>query len=134
MTEFEKNPHQRFHKSERLSSRKQIQYLFEKGKSKTFICFMVKYMRLPDDEQETHQVLITVSKRNFKKAVDRNKIKRQLREAYRLNKQQINDLPNKYAIAYIYTLKKMIPFKDLEKELINSLSRLSSELAGDNEK
>jgi len=134
MSEFEKNPRKRLSKSERLSSRKQIQYLFEKGKTKSYSSFIVKYIRLPDDQQETHQVLITVSKRNFKKAVDRNKIKRQLREAYRINKQQINKLPNKYAIAYIYTLKKIVPFKELEKELIKSLSRLNSELARENEK
>ena len=81
-------------KSERLSSKKVINSLFEKGSENTKSVFLypfrVSYL-LQDatDENTLHaptQMLISVSKRYFKHAVDRNLIKRRTREAYRLNK------------------------------------------------
>jgi len=129
MVEFEKNTRKSFQKSERLSSHKHIQRLFSEGKSFSIHPFVVKYLNLKDQELASHQVLISVSKRNFKRAVDRNRIKRQIREAYRLNKHIIADLPDKYAIAYIYTFKEKIPYKNLEDKLIECLSRLKTELA-----
>jgi ribonuclease P protein component len=128
MVEFEKNTRKRFQKSERLSSHRHIQSLFSQGKSFNIPPFVVKYLNLNDQELGNHQVLISVSKRNFKRAVDRNRIKRQIREAYRLNKHIIADLPDKYAIAYIYTFKEKIQSKNLEDKLIECLSRLKNEL------
>lgn len=133
MVEFEKNTRKRLSKSERLSSHKQIQKLFSGGKSFAIHPFVVKYFVLQNQEVENHQVLVSVSKRNFKRAVDRNRIKRQIREAYRLNKHIIADLPDKYAIAYIYTFKEKIQFKNLESKLIECLSRLKTELDTRNE-
>ena len=95
--------------------------------------FVIRYRKLTDHSLLSHQVLVSVSKRNFKRAVDRNRLKRQIREAYRLNKHLLTNLPDKYAIAYIYTFKKMIPYKDLENKLIESLSRLQTELSKINE-
>ena len=123
----------RFRKSERLANKKLIAALFAEGK--TFSCppFTVRYLHIPDQDAGPHQVLISVSKRNFKRAVDRNKIKRQVREAYRLHKHLLSELPNTYAIAYIYTFKKMMPNKDLEDKLILCLSRLKKEYGNANE-
>jgi len=74
---------QTFKKGERLSSEKSIATLFAEGDSFFQYPFKVVYKK----EQSTYpfsvQLLISVSKRNFKKAVDRNKIKRLIREAYR---------------------------------------------------
>ena len=133
MVEFEKNTRKRLPKSERLSSHNQIQKLFSEGKSFAIHPFVVKHFVLQNQEVDSHQVLVSVSKRNFKRAVDRNRIKRQIREAYRLNKHIITDLPNKYAIAYIYTFKEKIQFKILENKLIECLSRLKIELDTRNE-
>jgi ribonuclease P protein component len=68
-----------------------------------------------------------VPKRNFKKAVDRNKIKRRLRESYRSNKMLLNVGENKinsYFIAYIYVGKQILPYKEIEDKLKSSLGRL----------
>ena len=133
MSNFEKDTRKRLRKSERLSSQKQIQALFTAGKSFNAPPFAIRYSKLADQSLESHQILVSVSKRNFKRAVDRNRIKRQIREAYRLNKHLLVDQIDKYAIAYIYTFKKMIPYKDLENKLIESLSRLQTELSKINE-
>jgi ribonuclease P protein component len=133
MDKFENEPRKRLRKSERLSSKIQIQALFTEGKSFSTPPFVVRYSRLVEQDLATHQALVSVSKRNFKRAVDRNRLKRQIREAYRLNKHLLADLSNKYAIAYIYTFKKMIAYKDLENKLIESLTRLQTELSKRNE-
>ena len=128
MEKFEKNTRKRLRKEERLSSKKLINLLFTEGSSFKTHHFVIRYIIIPEEYPLYHQLLVSVSKRNFKLAVVRNKLKRQIRESYRLNKHLINDLSNKYAIAYIYTGKKTIPYKDLEKELISSLRRLKKEL------
>lgn len=74
-------------------------------------------------EASQNQVLFTVSKRNFKKAVDRNKIKRRMREAYRLNKTQLSN-SQKLAIAYIYTPKEILPFVQIQEGMVKSFKRL----------
>jgi ribonuclease P protein component len=111
-----------FPKSERLYKSKAIQELFDKGSSFHFAPFRVLVKRA-DDQIPAHQVLITVSRRNFKKAVDRNLLKRRIRESYRLNKQKIGDLP-KLQIAYIYTADRILEFHQIQEKLIGSFNRL----------
>jgi ribonuclease P protein component len=112
-----------FKKEERLSKEKAIQELFEKGSSFYLYPFKVYFMHNPNPDSEAHQVLISVSKKNFKRAVDRNSIKRRIREAYRLNK---NRLPgqNKLAIAYIYSIKEILPTAQIQERLLKTFKRL----------
>jgi ribonuclease P protein component len=112
-----------FKKEERLSKEKIIQELFEKGSSFYSYPFKVYFMQNPDVASTVHQVLISVSKKNFKKAVERNAIKRRIREAYRLNK---NLLPgqNKLAIAYIYSVKEILPSAQIRERLVKTFKRL----------
>ncbi len=73
-------------KEERLCHRKDISTLFRKGNSVFIPGYSVKWIYAERDQHYPVRMLIAVPKRNFKKAVDRNKIKRILREAYRHNK------------------------------------------------
>ncbi|MEN9684261.1 MAG: hypothetical protein RLZZ28_47 [Bacteroidota bacterium] len=74
-----------YHKAEKLKSRKVLNRLFTEGKS--FSVFPVKlFYAIDDDNTAAVKAGVGVSARNFKKAVDRNRIKRLLRECYRLNK------------------------------------------------
>src|SRR5438309_2863389 len=74
-----------FGKTDRLKSRKQIDELFARGKSIVVFPVRVSY-RFFSSEAIILQAAVSVSKKHFKKAVDRNRIKRLLREAYRLQK------------------------------------------------
>jgi ribonuclease P protein component len=120
-----------FKKTERLHHRNDIKELFEKGSSFYLYPFKVLYLTQELIEKPSpQQILISVPKRKFKKAPDRNFIKRQIREAYRQNKSLIApDLLNKnLRIAYIYTSDKKMPTLTLAKKLKKTLERLSQEL------
>ena len=75
---------QKFPKNEKLKSSKTNENLFLNGKK--HIQFPLKIIYLETSESENNKVAFSVPKRNFKKAVERNRIKRLLREIYRLNK------------------------------------------------
>jgi ribonuclease P protein component len=110
-----------FPKSLRLTGKKQISLLFSKGKSK--IAFPFRVLTLPL-EQQPARVLFSVSSRNFKKAVDRNRIKRMMREAYRLNRYRAGTVSA--MIAYIYISKEILPYSVIEEKMISTLSNLSN--------
>ena len=118
-----------FPKSERLHSKKLIQELFTEGSSFYLYPFKLIYLRKPD--VESNQVLVSVSKKKFKKAVTRNKLKRLIKEAYRLNKHSLlepSSTSSNVLIGYIYTGKEVLPFELIESKLKKSLLRLSKEL------
>jgi ribonuclease P protein component len=119
-------------KNERLKSHKLIEHLFSKGKS--FSVFPVKALF---DFTDLHsdvplQAGVAVSKKNFKKAVDRNRIKRLLREAYRLQKNELQlklEGDNKQlAIFFIYTGKELPVINDLKDKIKVILLHLQSVL------
>jgi len=115
-----------FKKEERITSKKLIQELFSKGSSFYLYPFKVIWLAKPDQNTGHRQILISVPKRKFKRAVDRNLLKRRIREAYRLNKQIISPLQiNKtFSIVYIYTTNKILPQNLISKKLISSLKKL----------
>src|SRR5690606_855089 len=107
----------RLQKNERLHSKKSIKELFNKGSSFFLYPFKVMYMTVEDPHAETNQVLFSVSKRKIKKAVDRNYIKRRVKEAYRLNKSLISSSVAKNKIALIYVASEL---EDRKSTRLNS--------------
>ncbi len=120
---------QTFGKQEHLCSITEIQNLFHEGRS--FFRHPVKLYWLPGEwkGQAVVKVLVSVSKRNFRKAVDRNYIKRILRECYRLNKAiAVEGLAGrKCYLALVYSGKEIPEFKSLEPIIIKLLERLIKE-------
>ncbi len=112
-------------KKERLSKEIWIRELFDKGSSFYFHPFKVLYLPHPDQDSTVNEVLFSVPKRQFKKAVDRNTIKRRLREAYRLNKSGFPDSP-KFLIAYIYTAKTILPSETFQQKVLGTIQKISS--------
>ena len=66
--------------------------------------------------------MISVSRKNFRKAVDRNRIKRRIRESIRSNKNLLPQDP-KLLIAYIYTAKEILTFAQIQERLVKTLNR-----------
>ena len=117
----------KFPKNERLCSKKLIDSLFSKGKSIFLYPYRIKYLSTSQVDIKNNQFLVTVPKKIFKRAVDRNLIKRRVREAYRLNKSTNlkSREPKEYLlIAYIYVAKEILDYDKIESKLIESLKRL----------
>lgn len=116
-------------KNERLSSRKLIEKLFADGGSFLIYPFKVVWMDFDLETEYPAQFGITVSKKNFKRAVQRNRIKRLGREAYRLNKHILyTKLPTTgktRAFMFIYIARDILTFQQIEDKIILILQRLS---------
>jgi ribonuclease P protein component len=113
-----------FRKTERLSRKKWIQELFDKGSSFNFYPYRILYIAHPEPPASANQAMFSVSKRLFRRAVDRNKIKRRMREAYRHNKGP-EELSGKLLIAYIYTAREILPSTVLREKLAKSWGTIS---------
>lgn len=129
-----------FKKQERLCSRSLIGKLFKEGKS--FLVYPVKvvYLELVDEASESAdvplQVLISVSKKRFKLAAHRNKIKRLMRESYRTNKSEFTKLlikkERKIVIGLIYIGDSIAEFGYLRSKIISVMKRLKQEFSSIN--
>lgn len=119
-----------FNKKERLSGTKLIDRLFSKGKSFVVYPFRIIYVSIPDtgENEARASVLISVSKKKFKTAVKRNRIKRLMRESYRLNKHPLhlvlNDKNKHIAVAFIYLDTEIKGYDFFEKKMKEALSVL----------
>lgn len=123
-------PRYGFPKAERLKSRRQIDGLFAKGKSyNAFPVRMAYYLfTTPDGAEPGLLVGVSAPKRHFKKAVDRNRIKRQLREAYRLQKadliEMMGGVPLSGHVFFLYTDKVLPDYKTIETAVGKCLQHL----------
>ncbi len=117
---------QTFSKTERLCSQVLIERLVEKGKSFNSFPFRITWMEIAESSSPI-KIVISVPKRIVKKAVERNKIKRQIREVYRKENQKCYDLlgDKKILLMLVYTSKTKMEFKVLEEKIIEALQRLN---------
>ena len=115
-------------KKERLSWKRYIDLLFQKGQS--FVAFPLRVVYLPLDEElpARASILISIPKKKFKRAVKRNLLKRQVREAYRVRKYDLLEpleAKNKsMLIAFLYLDKEIHPYTTMEKAMNKAINIL----------
>ncbi|MDM1396990.1 ribonuclease P protein component [Myroides odoratimimus] len=106
-------------KKEKLKSKTVIEELFTTGKTVSKYPLRMVYVQIANQEDLPLKVGVSVSKRHFKKAVDRNYFKRLLREAYRLNKHLLlENIDKPYAMMLFYQSKDRLTFKDVNEKMI----------------
>lgn len=120
-----------FTKEERLSSKRVIDRLFTNGRSFSLPPFQVTWESEPFGTALQARVLIGASRRKMRKAVDRNLMKRRMREAYRQNKKPFYDFlesKSKFcSFALIYASGRIAEYKEVEEKIILILERLQRE-------
>ena len=103
-------------KTEKLKKKKYIDLLFTEGKTVTKYPLRLVFVPV-DDLDVPLQMGVSVSKKYFKKAVDRNYYKRVLRECYRLNKHLLlKDLSKKYVMMFFYQTKDRLSYQEIEEK------------------
>jgi ribonuclease P protein component len=123
-----------FVKAERICSRKTIKDLIEQNKTIFAYPFKCYYSISADNsELSCNQIVVTVSKRLFKRAVVRNLIKRRTKEVYRLNKNEIfnekqsNNVKN-FQLIIVYISKEILSYPEIEKGMIQLLKLISHKM------
>jgi len=121
-----------FGKEYKLCSHTQIDALFNEGKKVKEYPLTVIYKQTDHAIPKPFQLLISVPKRLFKKAHDRNYIKRCIREVVRKNKieleTQLETNNKKLIFAVVYTSKEQLAFTDLEQKLVRVLGKLTLQI------
>ena len=123
---------QSFGKAERLNSKKLMDELFNKGSSFVLYPFRVYYLKHEQPVPSQVQVMMGVSKKNFASAVDRNRVKRLMRESYRKNKNIIGVTlsaeTKNLAVAFLFSDKKLPEYKFVEQKMIAALNSLTEKI------
>lgn len=119
-----------FHKNERLCSKKRIETLFAGG-SRVLSAYPLRAIyRENDIPTEMPSLLISVSKRHFKHAIERNLVKRRIREAYRINRHLLIDSLKKgqhIDLAFIWMSDEVSDFLTVETRIKNLLHRIAED-------
>lgn len=122
-------------KQDRLKSKKIIDSLFVDGSSQFTYPIKLSYKWLPLENNDYLPLLfsVTVPKKKIRLAVNRNKIKRRIREAYRLHKFQIqesvtNGQNQQLVLMFIYITNEIVPYKVIEKSVSHILKKLANEV------
>lgn len=122
---------------ERIKSTKLIDTLFSGSNSQSIAAYPLRVVYLTatrDNEAMQTQMMVSVSKRHFKRAVKRNRVKRQIREAYRLNKQILLESLNTHhsqvslTMAFIWQSDELYPSSVVQESMKNLLHRIAERL------
>ncbi len=115
-----------------MCSKKNIDLLFLKGSNAISYPLKLIYLETDIDYVNPCQAMFVVPKRAFKRAHDRNKLKRRLREAYRLNKASFYEVlktkNKKIILSFLYVGKKIEDYKQIENAVNNHLKRIETAL------
>ena len=120
-------------KTEKLKSKTTIDLLFSKGKSVSKyplrLVFVESDYGIPEDSDQKLKMGVSVSKKYFKHAVDRNYFKRVLRETYRLNKHiLVDNLDKKYAFMFFYQTKERLSYQEIHTKTIQLFKKFVQQL------
>ncbi|AWK03586.1 ribonuclease P protein component [Flavobacterium crocinum] len=116
-------------KNERLKSKTTIGLLFSEGKSVSKYPLRLVYRQAEENSEEQTKVGVSVSKKYFKKAVDRNYFKRVLRETYRLNKHLLLDNLNQpYSIMLFYQTKDRLSYEEINTKTIQLFEKFTAQI------
>ena len=120
-------------KEERLSWKRHIDYLFEQGKSFIAYPLRVVYVVMEAGELKAPaSFLVSVSKKKFKRAVKRNRVKRQVREAYRTRKADLcttlDQNGKSLLVAFLYLEKETLPSSSIDKAMMKALRTLGEKV------
>lgn len=122
---------------ERIKSKKLIDTLFNGGNSRSLTAFPLRIVYMirarESDDNSQAQIMVSVSKRHFKRAVKRNRIKRQIRETYRQNKELLLDVliqkpETTVCMAFIWQSDQLFPSSDIEHCMKSLLQRVAEKL------
>ena len=112
-------------KAEKLKSKKIIDLLFSEGKSVSKYPLRLVYVQHNFEENVVLKMGVSVSKKNFKHAVDRNYFKRVLRECYRLNKSILTEnLEAKYCCMFFYQTKDKLTYAEINEKTVLLFEKL----------
>ena len=113
-------------KIEKLKSKTTIDLLFSEGNSVSKFPLRLVYVENKEENAELMKMGVSVSKKYFKKAVDRNYFKRVLRETYRLNKHiLIDNLEKPYAFMFFYQTKERLSYQEIEEKTIQLFQKFN---------
>jgi ribonuclease P protein component len=113
-------------KKEKLKSKTTINLLFSEGNSVSKFPLRLVYVENKEPNAELIKMGVSVSKKYFKKAVDRNYFKRVLRETYRLNKHLlIDNLEKPYAFMFFYQTKERLSFQEIEEKTVQLFQKFN---------
>jgi len=116
-------------KNERLKSKTTIGLLFSEGKSVSKYPLRLVYRQAEENSEEETKIGVSVSKKYFKKAVDRNYFKRVLRETYRLNKNLLLDnLDQQYSIMLFYQTKDRLSYDEINTKMIQLFEKFTTQI------
>ena len=114
-------------KNEKLKSKNTIDLLFSEGKSVSKYPLRLVFVENPLEEKEIIKMGVSVSKKYFKHAVDRNYFKRVLRECYRLNKHiLVDNLEKPYAFMFFYQSKDRLTYQEINEKTIQLFQKFVS--------
>ncbi len=126
---------QKLEKKERIDSRTLIERLFAKGESRSMSFFPLRIVYMYVDKTELDatslQMMVSVSKKHFKRAVKRNRVKRQIRDSFRRNKMLLAsstlDDSKTLAIAFIWLSDELYSSAEIEKKMKALMQRINEQ-------